>query len=345
MERDVKIEVLIYLIIIVFCLVCTILAYYILFQKELLCVGGIPEGSCGSVKPYYCLEGNLIKDVSRCGCPVNSNIKNKDCFSTYETSPKEISLFYILRGEEKFVNFTIYKGVYDYILTIPRYIEADKNPTLLDFRLKNVNDSFQREFLFPLVVAIQNITTNRDDQMRIAVSLVQNIPYGYSQKSLTFIKLTGMGYQRYAYEVLYENEGVCGEKAGLLIFLLKELGYGTSFIYYKSENHEAVGIKCPSKESLPDTNYCFIETTGPSIISDDKTEFVGIESLSLNPELIVTSDGKYFGKNKYEYKDANKLTKIRDSMKEYGVINLIQTIQFRNIKKKYGLISFDSYVF
>jgi len=345
MDKTVKIEILIYLIIIVFCLVCTILAYYILFQKELLCVGGIPAGSCGSVKPYYCLDGNLVKDISKCGCPLNSKIENKDCFSNYETSPRQILLPYVLRGKKSFVNFTIYQGVYDYILDIPRYIEADENPTLLDFRLKNVNNSFQREFLFPLVAEIQNITTNREDQVRIAISLVQNIPYGFSKKFSIFLKINKIDYQRYAYEVLYENQGVCGEKAGLLVFLLRELGYGTSFVYYKPENHEAVGIKCPLKRSIPGSNYCFIETTGPSIISDDKTEFVGIESLSLNPEMIVTSEGKSFGNNRYEYKDADRLTKIRESMKKYGVINFLQTIQFRDIKKKYGLINFNSYEF
>lgn len=345
MERDVKIEVLVYLIIIVFCLVCTILAYYIFFQKELLCVGGVPEGACSSVNPYYCLKGNLVKDVLKCGCPASSKVQNKDCFSIYQTSPKEVFLPYTLRGKEGVINFTVYEGVYKYILNISRYIKSSENPTLLDFRLKNINDSIQRDFLFPLVFAIQNITTNREDQVRIAVSLVQNIPYGISDKSNTFSKLMGMDYQRYAYEVLYENEGVCGEKSSLLIFLLKELGYGTSFLYYKEENHEAVGLKCSSKGSMASTDYCFIETTGPSIISDDKNEFVGIGYLSSNPDLIIISEGKSFGRKRYEYKDADKLLGIRETMQEYGAINFIQTIQFRNLKKKYGLISYNSYEF
>jgi hypothetical protein len=346
MDREVQIEILVYLIIIVFCLVCTILAYYIFFQKELICVGNLQNGQCASVQPYFCSEGRIVKDISKCGCPVNSMIIEGDCVSEYETGPQDISLRYILRGKRGSVNFTIYQGVYDQILQIPRYIESSENPTLLDFRLKNVDNPFQREFLYPLVVEIQNITDDREDQVRIAISLVQNILYGYSTKSLSsYSRLTGVGYQRYAYEVIYEDRGVCGEKTGLLVFLLKELGYGTAFVYYKPENHEAAGIKCPAKNSIFGTDYCFVETTGPSIISDDKTEFVGIEQLSSTPEMIVISDGKSFGKSKYEYRDADTLEKIRNSMKEYEAINFMQVLQFRSIKKKYGLMSFDSYTF
>ena len=62
----------------------------------------------------------------------------------------------------------------------------------------------------------EKLSKSKDEQLRIAVSLVQNIPYDWDNY------YTGeLG--KYPYEVLYQNKGVCGEKSQLIIFLLREV--------------------------------------------------------------------------------------------------------------------------
>jgi hypothetical protein len=345
MVKGVKRKFNIYYIVIFLILVFSIGIYFLFFNKDFTCSDGTKNNECSNVQPYYCLKGNFVKNASSCGCSSDSNAEGNNCISKYETNARNIVLNYTLRGENKNLSFTVYQGVYDYILKIPRYIDSNENPTLLDFKLKNLDEKSQEEFLFPLVIQIENLTKNKEDRARIAISIIQNIPFGYSEKSFYFKKVNKIDYQRYSYEVLYDLQGVCSEKSGLLIFLLRKLGYGTAFIYYPVENHEATGIKCPTSNSLSNTEYCFIETTGPSIMTDDKTEFVGIEGLTSTPEIIPISNGTSFGNNRYEYKDAKILIKIRDSMRQYGAINFVQSAQFNSIKKKYGLIDFNSYTF
>lgn len=97
----------------------------------------------------------------------------------------------------------------------------------------------QKNSLNELVRQIKLLTANKDDQARIAISLVQNIPYDYSKLGTVSTNV------RYPYEVLYENTGICEEKSLLLTYLLRELGYGIVLFEFKQENHMAVGIKSP----------------------------------------------------------------------------------------------------
>ena len=142
-----------------------------------------------------------------------------------------------------------------------------------------------------------------------------------------------INYSRYPYEVIYDNEGVCGEKSELLAFLLREMGYGVVFFYNKLENHESIGIKCPKKFSLDDSGYCFIETTGPSIITDSEIEYEGVGKLSSKPELIPISDGDSLGDDLYEYKDAKELINLRSNG-----INMFSSGKLEKLKEKYGLV-------
>ena len=142
-----------------------------------------------------------------------------------------------------------------------------------------------------------------------------------------------MNYSRYPYEVLYDEEGICGEKSELLAFLLREIGYETVLFYNQEENHESVGIKCPIEESYKRTGYCFVETTGPSIITDDSIEYMGNIVLTSEPEIIHISSGYSLGKYLEEYKDADELK----SLKKNPFV-LFRESRFQRLKEKYGLI-------
>jgi hypothetical protein len=149
-----------------------------------------------------------------------------------------------------------------------------------------------------LVEEIQNITSNKDDQARIAISLVQNINYDWDGFK------SGNTNGKYPYEVLYTCCGVCSEKSELLAYLLRGLGYEVVIFRFETESHDAVGIKCPQQYSYKDTGYCFVESTSPTIITDSSGDYVGVGKLTTTPEILKICDGNSFEGVSEEYNDA-----------------------------------------
>jgi len=308
-----------------------------LFQKQKVCGDGTIEGTCSVNQPYFCSEQILIEKASICGCVNLTEIEEDFCISPYQTNPKEINLTYVLNGEKKDISFTVYEGLADYLFNLPdsiSYANAEE-VSRIDFKLRNINEENQKVLLVPLVVKIQNLADNKEDQARIAISLVQNIAFGSSNELVT-LGNNSVNYSRYPYEVLYDQEGICASKSELMVFLLREIGYETVFFYYKSENHDSVGIKCPEKYGLLNTSYCFVETTGVSIITDYENVYLGGVRLTSYPEIMSASEGSSLG-YMYEYRDAKTFKKIRKQIEETGKTNLLRHFKFNKIIKKYGL--------
>ncbi len=328
--------VLFFLIVLI--LIAGIYLFSSYYKKTSACGDRTFYDNCSLRKPYFCLNGTLVEKASVCGCPEVLREEGELCISKYQANPKNISLRYVLRGEEKEIDFVVYEEMVDYIQGLSKFIysNGEDKPSRGDFKLKNINEKEQRELLLPLVTKIQNIEESKEDQMRIAVSIVQMISFGGSDEVVT-IGNNHVNYSQYSYEVLYNGYGVCGEKSELLAFLLKEIGYGVVLFYYPVENHESLGIKCPIKYSLDNTGYCFIETTKPSIITNNQNEYIGARKLSSEPEVILISEGGSLGNDLYEYKDAQDWIKINEIIKEKGKISWIQNFKFEKLKKKYSL--------
>jgi len=309
------------------------------YQSVKTCGDSTFYETCSLTKPYYCNEGILLQSSDTCGCPEGFIKRENICFSDIQKEPKEVSFKYVLRGEEKEISFIMYLGIYEYLYSLPRTISyKDKEiSSRADFKLKSIDEKIQRNFLLPLVIEIQNSAPTKEDQARIAISLVQNIPFGNTNSSINFGE-NNLIYSRYPYQVLYDNQGVCGEKVELLGFLLRELGYGVVFFYYPNENHEALGIKCPVEESLMNTGYCFIETTAPSILSQENLYYYGFGKIESTPQIFLLSDGFSLEKNIYEYKDAERLDRIKVSMnKRDGRLDFFKYLMNKKLKTKYGL--------
>lgn len=253
----------------------------------------------------------------------------------YTSGEKEISLKYIVDGEEGEINFTIYQEVVNYLENLPESIVSNSGEeiSVIDFKLKHLDEEIQKKFLMPLVNEIRKKDKSRLEQFRIAVSLVQNIEYGEKEQSVVLNSKQTTGYSRYPYEVLADNQGICGEKSELLVFLLKELGYSASIFRYVNENHEAVAVPCPMKYSINKTGYCFIETTGPAIISDNSIIYVGDIRLESEPIIYEISNGTSLGKNLFEYKDAKKMKRIRE-----GRFVFFRNWRLNRLNEKYGLV-------
>ena len=208
------------------------------FYKQQVCGDNTSDATCSINKPYFCFEKTLSERASVCGCPNLTEIQEDSCVSQYQKQPKEINLKYILNGQEKNLSFVVYKNLTDYLFNLPKFITYSngEQASLWDFKSKKINEENQRIFLMPLVVKIQNLTKNKQDQVRIAISLVQNI-YFEDSKELVTVGNYSVNYSRYPYEVLYEEKGVCASKSNLLVFLLKGLGYESVFLHYRSEEH------------------------------------------------------------------------------------------------------------
>ena len=307
------------------------------YVKLFTCGDETPYESCSNIKPFYCYEGTLVTEANYCGCPEDFIVVENHCEYDTLLGSKLIRLNYTLRGEDGFIDFLVYDEMADYLFELPRslFYKGDDRPLREEFKMLNINEAEQRKLLLPLVAKIQNITNDKDDQFRIAVSLVQKIPFGFSNKTTRFGSYT-LEYSRYSYEVLYDQEGICGEKSALLAFLLKELGYETVIFYYLLENHEAVGVKCPDKYSVKNTGYCFIETGGSSIITDEGLEFFGGVKLLSQPQILFISEGNSLGYNLYEYSDSKYFAKIRESLKD-GRINRWEEFKLNKLNEKYHI--------
>ncbi len=261
---------------------------------------------CAQAKPMYCHEGTLVKNASICGCSGEDVPDGDVCVSKYMTASKDIKLNYILRGSKGEIAYAVYGGLNDYLKALPRsmsYTSGGTPPSSLDFIMRDLNNEKQNQFLGSLVSKIRDTTSNKDDQARIAISIVQNIPY--DNLGLATGNING----KYPYEVLYTNTGVCSEKSQLLAYLLRGLGYGTVIFRYDTENHDAVGIKCLDYSYIS-SGYCFIESTVPSIITNSNGNYVGVGKLTSTPEILKISDGDSFNTVSEEYVDEQEYQKL-----------------------------------
>jgi hypothetical protein len=340
-ETNLKYILVILLVVLVLTFLALSMASNRAYEEMPVCGDGTFYNTCSLDKPYYCDEGVLVERASVCGCPDLGNFSFKRegdfCFLPYYTGMKDVSLDYFLDGQENQILFTVYEGVNDYVSKLSRTLplNGENVPSRADFKLKSIDDKVQREAILPLIKRIQNLAPDdKVNQARIAVSLVQNIPYEISEKNV-FVVETKLNYSRYPYEVLYEGKGVCSGKSQFLVLLLRDLGYGTAIFFFPEENHEAVGIKCPVKESFYGSGYCFVETGGPSIITDYSMEFTDGITLDSEPEILIVSGGISLQENLREYKDAKTLKAIR----KRTFLGILNSWKLGRINRRYNLLN------
>lgn len=304
------------------------------------CGDGSFYDTCSLRKPYLCEGGILVEAARFCGCPPGFNKDGDICINSFYSVKKEINLPYLLNGEPGEIEFDVYKGLYGYLGNLTRSIsyEGEERLFRVDFTFRKINEENQRQMLDALVVGIQNVAKNKDDQARIAVSIVQNIEFGESDKRTLVTENVSVGYARYPYEVLYDGQGVCGEKSELLVSLLRELDFGVVLFYNQKENHESVGIKCPVEESYWNSGYCFVETSGPSIITDEGIEYGGGVKLTSKPEIMFISDGVSLSNSLREYGDAEKFMKIREKVEQGKNLNSGEKKKLDELNSYYGLV-------
>ena len=159
----------------------------------------------------------------------------------------------LVNGKKKSVTINVDSDTYNYIYNVPRLtcnqIPGCTNITERDRTI--INEATQKTALAQLITAIRAKTKKADDQARLAISIVQKIPYDTAKSDA--IERVDDTHFRFPYETIYDNQQVCGESSYLIAFLLAELGYASGVFIFPDAGHDTAAIKCPMQYSYKST--------------------------------------------------------------------------------------------
>lgn len=251
---------------------------------------------------------------------------------------------YVLRGENGTVRLDLDPGLYNrlaagappVVCTTPvSGTDPCPDAEVARFYRGVIDRPEEKPYITALARAIREKTDVRDDPARIAISLVQQIPYGTNNSYAN-----GNGDLRTPYMVLYDRSGICDEKSLLLASLLQELGYGVVLFSFPGQEHTAVGIRSPAAYAHNKTGYAFAETTFPAIVTDDQGEYGNNGRLIGPPTIYPVADGASFDSVSSEYVDAREFIRLRDLVRtsENRLTGASRT-EAQDLCRKYGLNS------
>lgn len=244
-----------------------------------------------------------------------------------ETSIRNLTA--ILNGKKKSFSVNMDSDTYNYMYNIPR-LPCPTCASITERDRVIITETTQKAALAPLVAAIQAVAKKPDDQARIAVSLVQKIPYDWDKYDA--IEAGQSTHLRYPYETIYDNKQICSESAYLIAFLLAELGFASGVFVFPEESHDTAAIKCPVKYSFKGTGYCLIEATAREIITYNTMASRYTDDYILED---LTPTGREFSPKK-DYQDAQKYKSYRSKWLK-GKLGKKSNKKFKKLKKKYGL--------
>lgn len=276
---------------------------------------------------YSYTQGNINQALTNESDSSSSNLLLVD-ESKFQLTPKEVKFDYVVNGSHWTLTTTVYGGLNEYLASLPRSISYNSYaspPTSYDFIAQKIDNPYQKKYLDYLGEYIAKMDRTEKEKVLVAVSFVQNIKY--DSVSANNNTVTG----RYPYEVLYDGIGVCSEKTNLLVYLLRQLGYGTAVFRFAKENHDAVGIKCDSQYAYKNTGYCFIESTSKNIITNSYGDYVGVGKLTSTPEVIKVSDGKTYDAQE-DYTDTQRYLILENNHSSAASYS-----EWIELRKKYGL--------
>jgi len=246
-----------------------------------------------------------------------------DPSESFKDSPKAHTYPYY-SGGRKTLSFTTYGGLNEYFSKESHTYRYDY---VNEVRMELLENSYQDEYLEPLIEQIKKTSSSPETQARIAISLVQHMPYSWSRYTGTYSDWY------YPYETLHNNQGVCSDKSLLLAYLLNRLGYDV--VLFEFSDHMAVGVKCNSQYDFQNSGYAFIETTRPTIITYIPEDYLGGFTITSNVEIIHVQGGTKSLDVSREYQDAQELKKI-ESMGQ--VLDQYHYARWQALTQKYDLL-------
>ncbi len=253
------------------------------------------------------LAGSMVVGASSIAWPAPGSTDNERYaprLTNWDKSQRRMVHFdAVVRGRKFSLDWNLYPGLDHYQRSIsPRVMRLysdDPDMARKDWNLytehqrdsiscmRFINEPNQQPFIKALASWVRSTVSDKDDQLRLALSLVQHIPY-----DTLFYRTNHTSRQDYLpYQVLYNKTGVCGERSYLLAAVLRELDYHVVLMSFKPEQHMTVGIwATEASAAYPGTPYALLETTSPSIPGSISTLDSG--PLSSAPDIIVVHYGK-----------------------------------------------------
>lgn len=161
-----------------------------------------------------------------------------------------------------FISLRINKELYEYYQKDREHLiykfqfgENELPPTYFGFMFSEYDRPVVRE----IASQLGEMASSKLEQVKLAVSFVQSIPYAYDSISRGVEE-----YVRYPVETLVEGCGDCEDKVMLLSAILFEMN--ADFILLMLPDHMALGLHCDDMEAdryllLRDKKYYYIETT------------------------------------------------------------------------------------
>lgn len=213
------------------------------------------------------------------------------------SGPKLVTFSWKYDDRPYSLTLTLHQSVYGYYRSEPKGILLGKEEEGLEKYLGlPAEDATIKELAVSISTLAAQNNLSEEQKVELAVAFVQSIPYD-DQKAV------GEGAQtpRYAYEVLYDNSGICSEKSFLAYTLLREMGYGTAVFAYPNENHMNIGIEAPIEYSTDQTGYSMVETTNRDIkigiIPDLDPASGRARQIGVLPQFNIGNPGTTAGKN------------------------------------------------
>lgn len=243
---------------------------------------------------YVNLDNPTLVNPPKITATTTSNPTN-----SFKNAPISRSYRYYNNNAAHSIVFTTYGGLADYLSKEDHTYRVDPDKEIIMELLEN---PYQDEYLEPILNSIKRSSGISDDQAKVAISIVQHIPYDWTKYyGITTDWL-------YPYETIHLNKGVCSDKSILLAYLLNKLGYDT--VLFEFSNHMAVGVKCDPMYDFYDTGYAFVETTRPTIITHIPDTYLGGFQISSNPKIIHLNGGIKELDVSAEFRDSNEYKKL-----------------------------------
>ncbi len=202
----------------------------------------------------------------------NKNTINHEIRTIWYTKYGKLGthLYYIYYIQDNYIQYPLYSNLNLELNNLAGYeiLNADsiKDVQYKFNMLTNKKIVNQQRAIIFLVNEIKAITPNRNIQAQIASSLISNgINYDYETEKYHMNGYT----ERYPYQVIYDNLGICQSKAILITYLLKELGFNTGIFLFGDISHMDSALKVPFKQSYRGTGYTVVSSIDDVPIGSD----------------------------------------------------------------------------
>ncbi len=239
--------------------------------------------------------------------------------------------------------FTTYGGVNDYFRSKEHVYNPDTESGIVVIT-ELFYDDYNTIYMNDLIKEIEQSYSGKENQARFIISMVQNIKYDDDRADCILNLCEDATDWQYPYETLYLNTGVCSDKSILMAYMLREIGYDVVLFQFECDGgegagHMAVGIKSGLSYDFRDTGYAYIESTLPTIITQEADSYFVGTCDSVKFSMIDVSDGYLMLDVSEEYQDAMRMLELETiSASNDNTLEEDDYNEWENLCDKYGLL-------